>query len=79
MKTLLKNGISFYPPTYEVKPINILIEDDEIINVSEKPMEEQLPDTVVYDLKGNLVVPGFLDCHTHLAQSFGAASMIIYI
>lgn len=71
MKTLLKNGISFYPPTYEVKPVHILIEDDEIINVSEHPMEELLTDMIVYDLKGNLIVPGFLDCHTHLAQSFG--------
>ncbi|NMC46656.1 MAG: hypothetical protein GYA52_07460, partial [Chloroflexi bacterium] len=56
MKTLLKNGISFDPTTYEVKPINILIEDDEIINVSEEIMEELLPDETVYDLKGNLVV-----------------------
>ena len=71
MKTLLKNGISFYPLSFEVKPIHILIEDDEIVNVSQSPMEEVHPDVVVYDLKGNLIVPGFLDCHTHLAQSFG--------
>lgn len=71
MKTLLKNGISFDPTTYEVKPINVLIEDDEIITASEKSMEELLPDETVYDLKGNLVIPGFLDCHTHLSQSFG--------
>ncbi len=71
MKTLLENGISFCSPMYEVRPTNILIEDDEIINVSENQVEELLPDVIVYDLKGNLVVPGFLDCHTHLAQSFG--------
>ncbi|NPV41681.1 MAG: amidohydrolase family protein [Anaerolineae bacterium] len=70
MKTLLKNGISFYPPSYEVKPINILIEDTEIIQVSENKIEAA-PDMIVYDLNGNLIVPGFMDCHTHLAQSFG--------
>ncbi len=70
MKTLLKNGISFYPPTYAVKPINILIEGTNIIQVSENPIEAT-PDMQVFDLYGNLIVPGFMDCHTHLAQSFG--------
>jgi 5-methylthioadenosine/S-adenosylhomocysteine deaminase len=70
MKTLLKNGISFYPPTYEVKPINILVEDTNIIQVSEN-MIETTPDMNILDLNGNLIVPGFMDCHTHLAQSFG--------
>ena len=70
MKTLLKNGISFYPPSYEVKPINILIKDKDIIQVSEKAIE-QTPDMAILDLGGNLIVPGFMDCHTHLDQSFG--------
>lgn len=70
MRTLLKNGISFYPQTYEVKPINILIEDKLISKVSEKEIPVE-PDMAVYDIRGNLIVPGFLDCHTHLSQSFG--------
>ena len=70
MKTLLKNGIGFYPPTYEVKPMNILIEGKLISRVSEKEIPVE-PDMVVYDVRGNLIVPGFLDCHTHLSQSFG--------
>ena len=36
MKTLIKNGIGFFAPNYEVKPINILIIDGSISQVSEK-------------------------------------------
>jgi len=70
MKTLIKNGIGFNPPNYEVKPINILINDGIIIQVSDKEILPT-PDMVIYDVAGNLVVPGFMDCHTHLSQSFG--------
>ncbi len=70
MKTLLKNGITFSPGELEVRPTNILIEDTLIQQVSEKDIEVSA-DMSVYDLKGNLIVPGFIDCHTHLAQSFG--------
>ncbi len=70
MKTLIKNGIGFYPPAYEVRTINILIDDDVINQVSEKEISAS-PDMTIYDAAGNLVVPGFMDCHTHLSQSFG--------
>lgn len=71
MKKLIKNGISFYPPNYEVKPIWILIDGTTIKDVSENelPVEK---DVIVYDLNGNLVIPGIMDCHTHAAQSFGS-------
>jgi 5-methylthioadenosine/S-adenosylhomocysteine deaminase len=70
MKTLLKNGIGFYPPDYKVKPMHILIIDNKISQVSEKEIPFE-PDMTVYDIRGNLIIPGILDCHTHLAQSFG--------
>ncbi len=71
MQTLLKNGITFWSDkNYKVEPVNILVEDTEIIKVSRQEIAAS-PDMAVYDLKGNLVVPGFLDCHTHFAQSFG--------
>jgi len=70
MKTLIKNGIGFNPPNYKVRPINILIDDDIISQVSEKEIPAT-PDMVIYDVAGNLIVPGFMDCHTHLSQSFG--------
>jgi 5-methylthioadenosine/S-adenosylhomocysteine deaminase len=70
MKTLIENGIAFYPPTWQVKPINLLFNNDIIEEVSEKPIDKST-DTVVYNVRGKLVVPGFVDGHTHLAQSFG--------
>lgn len=70
MEKLFKNGITFYPPDYRVKPVNILVDDDTIKTISEKPIEVD-PKTVVYNLNGKLIIPGILDCHTHFAQSFG--------
>ncbi len=70
MKKYFKNGIGFYSPQYEVKPIHILVEDTFIKKVSEKAISVT-PDTEIFDLGGNLIIPGLLDCHTHLAQSFG--------
>ncbi len=70
MKKLIKNGVTFTADTYEVAPVNILIENGDIAQVSAEEIPVT-PDTEVYDISGNLVIPGILDCHTHLAQSFG--------
>ena len=70
MKTLIKNGIGFFGPNYEVHPINVLIKDTKIEAVSQLPIEAG-PDAIVYDVRGNLVMPGIVDTHTHLTQSFG--------
>jgi len=50
--------------------MHVLAEGDTIVRVSltEIPVT---PDMVVYDVGGRLLVPGFVDAHTHLAQSFG--------
>jgi len=70
MKTLIKNGVTFWPPDYEVRPVHLLIDGSTIEQVGEKELDPP-PGARIYDLKGKLIVPGFLDCHTHLAQSFG--------
>lgn len=70
MRTLLRNGIGFYPPGFAVRPMHVLIEGDTIQQVSERPIDAA-PDIAVYDLGGRLLLPGFVDAHTHLAQSFG--------
>jgi 5-methylthioadenosine/S-adenosylhomocysteine deaminase len=70
MKTLLKNGIYFRLPDYAVKPINLLVDGTLIEQVSES---EIIPPSgaKIFDLKGKLILPGLMDCHTHLVQSFG--------
>ncbi len=70
MKTIIENGITFSPPSFEVQPINILIEDEIISKVSAATIPTD-PGTQVYNVQGRLVIPGFVDGHTHLAQSFG--------
>lgn len=50
--------------------MHILAEGDAIVQVSDKEIPAT-PDMAVYDVRGNLLVPGFVDSHTHLAQSFG--------
>ena len=70
MTTLIKNGMTFWLPDYAVKPIHLIINGSMIEQVSEKELTAP-PGAKVYDLKGQLIVPGFLDCHTHLVQSFG--------
>jgi len=67
---LLANGITFWPPEHVVGPVHILIEDGVISKVVDKSIEVE-PDWEVFDLGGRLAVPGFVDAHTHLAQSFG--------
>jgi 5-methylthioadenosine/S-adenosylhomocysteine deaminase len=70
MKRLYANGITFHPPGLLVGPVHVLVENGIIQTVSQVPFVVE-PDLETLDLKGNLLVPGFLDCHTHLAQSFG--------
>jgi 5-methylthioadenosine/S-adenosylhomocysteine deaminase len=70
MKTLIRNGIGFWGPDYAVRPMHILAEGDTIVQVSADDISPA-PETAVYDVGGRLLVPGFVDSHTHLAQSFG--------
>ena len=69
MKTLLKNGICFNS-IHEVIPVHILVVDGIIQQVSETEIQPD-PSDQIYDLQGRLVMPGLVDSHTHLAQSFG--------
>ena len=69
MKTLLKNGICFNS-AHEVISVHILVVDGLIQQVSVTEIQKD-PADQVFDLQGRLVMPGFVDSHTHLAQSFG--------
>jgi 5-methylthioadenosine/S-adenosylhomocysteine deaminase len=70
MKTIIENGITFSPTSFEVQPINVLIDDGIISKVSATALPAD-PGTQVYNVQGRLIIPGFVDSHTHLAQSFG--------
>jgi 5-methylthioadenosine/S-adenosylhomocysteine deaminase len=70
MKTVIQNGIGFWPPDFVVRPMNLLIDGDTIEQVSENQILAGT-DTQVFDVQGKLVIPGLVDGHTHLAQSFG--------
>ena len=70
MRTIIKNGITFHQPTWQVSPVNLQIRDGVIEQVSPNGFEAK-PGDQTFDLQGRLVVPGFVDSHTHLAQSFG--------
>jgi 5-methylthioadenosine/S-adenosylhomocysteine deaminase len=70
MKTLIRNGIGFWGPEHEVRPMHILVQGDRIAQISAQQIAAT-PDMTVYDVGGRLLVPGFVDAHTHLAQSFG--------
>ncbi len=70
MKTLIRNGIGFWGADYTVGPMHIVAEGDCIAWVSAQEITAT-SDMAVYDVGGRLLVPGFVDAHTHLAQSFG--------
>jgi 5-methylthioadenosine/S-adenosylhomocysteine deaminase len=70
MKTLIRNGIGFLPPDDQVGPMNVLMDGDTITRISQLEIAVE-PGTAVYDVGGRLIIPGFVDAHTHLPQSFG--------
>ncbi len=70
MQTLIRNGIGFWGHDHVVGPQHLLLEGDSIATVS-RTVPAAGPDAIVYDVEGRLLLPGFVDAHTHLAQSFG--------
>jgi imidazolonepropionase-like amidohydrolase len=62
---LLKNGILTNIKTGEFYKSDILIEDGRISDISEN-ISADIQDLIVRDLKETYVLPGLIDCHTHL-------------
>jgi len=69
MRSVIKNAISF-DDQFQVQPTHLLNRDGVIEQVSRNEIKSD-PGDQVFDLQGRLLVPGFVDSHTHLAQSFG--------
>jgi len=62
---LLRNGIVLSTEGQDIKKNDVLIEDGKIKDVSEK-IEYESGQLEIIDLKESYMLPGFVDCHTHL-------------
>ena len=72
MATLIKCGNLIDgtggPP---MKNAQLLVEGDRIAAIGPTVEETVPPETEIVDLSGSTVLPGMIDCHTHLKQHFG--------
>ena len=66
-KTIIKNA-HVISPDVDLENATIVIDGKTIKQVSKKPVSEKGASTVV-DVKGQYVMPGFIDVHTHGALS----------
>lgn len=66
MKKLLKNGYVLMSADADIKKLDILIDNEIIVELSENII---LDNVEVYDLNNKLIIPGFINSHTHLAMS----------
>ena len=55
----------------------IIVKDEKIIDVFEGPLRDYRSDEMI-DAKGKLVIPGFVDCHTHLVHAGSRANELQY-
>ena len=55
----------------------IIVKDEKIIDVFEGPLRNYRSNEVI-DAKGKLVIPGFVDCHTHLVHAGSRANELQY-
>ena len=67
-KTIIKNA-HVISPDVDLAGATIVIEGKRIKSVGTKPVSEKGASTVV-DVKGQYVMPGFIDVHTHGANTF---------
>ena len=62
-KTIIKNA-HVISPDVDIENATIVIEGGKIVNVTAKKVSEKGATTIV-DVKGQYVMPGFIDVHTH--------------
>lgn len=71
-KKLLKNGYVLVSADDDIEKLDVLIENDEIedLLLPENTEEIEEEDVEEYDLSGKLIIPGFINMHTHSAMSY---------
>lgn len=70
MEYLLKKGLVIDPKSGLEKELDLHLKDGKIIAMGENLA---VRDITVYDLKGKIVAPGFIDMHVHLREPGGEA------
>lgn len=73
MKKILKNAYVLMSADADIKKMDILIDDDIIVELSDQMYiedKEKIEDKYeIYDFTNKLIIPGFINTHTHLAMS----------
>ncbi|MFW6122080.1 MAG: amidohydrolase family protein, partial [Petrotogales bacterium] len=76
MSLLVKNARILNPDGKLSENKNILIEKGKIKRIIDHPDETELnKNHQILNCRGDFVVPGFMNCHTHLFQCFGRGLM----
>lgn len=71
-RKLLKNGYVLVSADDDVERLDVLIEGDEIEDLFSPEITEEVEKENVetYDLSGKLIIPGFVNMHTHSVMSY---------
>jgi len=70
MRKLIQNG-PVVTPHRIIQNGGVLVEDDKIVEVLEKPLTEIPPDIKVIDAARRTISPGFVDIHVHGGGGYG--------
>lgn len=71
-RKLLKNGYVLVSADDDVERLDVLIEGDEIEDLLSPEITEEVEKENIetYDLSGKLIIPGFVNMHTHSVMSY---------
>jgi N-acyl-D-aspartate/D-glutamate deacylase len=70
---LIKNGLTFDGTGAPGAIRDVAIQDARVVAVSERPLDASTASTRIIDARGQWVMPGFLDIHTHYDAELIAA------
>ena len=65
---VIKNGRVIDPATHTDAPRDVLVEGEKILELAETGRLRPAPGAEVFDARGLIVAPGFIDLHAHLRE-----------